>query len=152
MKACADRVLASFCMSALFLLSCALARTPIVEEDRGQCYTESGSFADTLYVGMDVHEVQVPEPQLRHLAPYPPAAEGENRIRYRGAVYYSWGMAVRVSAEPVSEYLLVRIGEAEQIPLFIRPDDVRLGLPVRVWAPITETCVFLPYKHESEMI
>ncbi len=134
-------------------ISCAPAVPRPLQEVGYQCSTASGELSDTLYAEQRVTEVSPPAPRPRHLAPYPPAGDGEYRIWFGGETYIAAGMPLRVTVSPVGDYKMVRIGSAGSIPVFAReeqrPDGERYR--PRVWAPITDTCIFLPFNHESEI-
>jgi hypothetical protein len=117
---------------------------------RTECHTATGVLNDTLYLMRQISNPEPPVPRLPHLAPYPPAAEGEYRIQFRGAMYIAAGMAAQVAASPSNEYRMVRIGSADLVPVYIRDEGNADSFPTRVWAPITDACIFLPFRRESE--
>ena len=135
-------------VAAAVLAGCGVAAGHARPPGAGACHTPAGRLADTLYVEGELSDAAPPRPRPPHLAPYPPAADGDFRIRFRDAHYYAWGMPVRVTAQP-TDYRLVRIGQAGIIPVYTLEEEAARHL--FLWAPITEDCVFLRFKHESEM-
>lgn len=143
------QVIREMVVGTALLAGCGFASGQVSSPRADGCYTPAGGLADTLYLQEDAPDVNPPRPRQRHLAPYPPAADGDLKVRFRGADYYATGMPVRVAAQPVGEDKLVRIGQADSIPIFaLEEDALQHGF---VLAPITDNCVFLPYRHESEM-
>ena len=129
--------------------ACAVSPAQEVRRHDNPCHTPAGELPDTLYLGERLADVVPPTPRPPHLAPYPPAAEGEFRLRFDGAWYYPSGAAARVSVRETS-FRIVRTGFSDQIPVYRRDDPT--SPPRRTfWAPITDTCVFLPFTLESEM-
>lgn len=149
MKAMNLRRMGRMAVAAAVLAGCGIAPGHLAPRPAGACHTPAGRLADTLYVEGELSDASPPRPRPPHLAPYPPAADGDFRIRFRDAHYYAWGMPVRVSAQPSNDDRLVRIGQAESIPVYTLEEEAARHR--FVWAPITEDCVFLPFKHESEM-
>jgi hypothetical protein len=143
------RVAVRMVIATAAFASCGGAPGRISPAHGSACHTRAGRLADTLYVKEELSDATPPRPRRPHLAPYPPSADGEFTIRFRGATYYAWGMPVRVAAQPGDDHKLIRIGQADSIPLFTLHVDAAHHL--LIWAPITETCVLLPFKHESEM-
>jgi hypothetical protein len=129
--------------------ACATAPRPAgAQPARAACLSPSGALADTLYVAERLHDAEPPVPLRPDLAPYPPDADGEYRVWFRGQRYIASGMPVRVSTtDDGGGAMLVRVGDAGAIPVFRRADDPRRGkrLPQLILAPITYDCVFLPY-------
>lgn len=144
---------ASLLLSLAALAGCTAALAQMPQTASRSCFADAGLLADTLFVERQVADASPPVPRPPHLAPYPPAAEGEYRLRFRGQVYIAWGMPVRVTSEAATEYRLVRLGASEQVPVYVLAahSGEGGGIDPRIWAPITDTCVFLPFKHESEV-
>lgn len=132
---------------------CAIAPAQAPGESHGRCLVGVGALADTLYAEQQLTDAAPPTPRPSHLAPYPPSADGEDRLWFRDQVYIASGMPVRFSGAGSSDYRIVRIGTAASVPLFALDRDAGRapGVYSRVWAPITEDCVFLPFNHASEI-
>jgi hypothetical protein len=120
--------------------------------DPGTCRIGTAQVPDTLFVIEETFEFPLPRDRSRNLAPYPPAAGGENRIRFQGELYYAWGMPAGVGYAGSPDRMLIRIGTAGEVPIFASADRTGTEIPPVIHAPITEDCVFLPFKHVSEMM
>ncbi len=152
MKRCTPSIFAWMAISVPMLVSCAVTSTPVPEGHRPECLTSSGVLADTLYVSEVLADATPPVPRLPHLAPYPPAASGEHRIHFRGSAYIASGMPVHVTSSAASDYKIARLGSADSVPVFTRDETLQSDSTFRrIWAPITDTCIFLPFNHESEI-
>jgi hypothetical protein len=138
-----------FHLTMLLIGGC--ATVPPIDQQHRSCYREGGLFEDTLYLGAQLTTAHPPVPRPHHLAPYPPAAAGEFTIEYDGETYFASGPPVRVLPDSSNSLRFVRTGVTGEIPLYILELDLLEGLRHTLWAPITEDCVFLPFKHESEM-
>jgi hypothetical protein len=137
----------------LLALLCGCAGLVQGQSSTETCYSLTGELSDTLYVRERLSDASPPVPRLAHLGPYPPSADGEYRVRFRDENYLAWGMPARVTTASTSEYALIRAGSADRIPIFVRANGFSSGEPVppMIWAPITEDCVFLPYRRDSEI-
>jgi hypothetical protein len=152
MGRCRTGILAWMLVTMQALASCAVTSAQVPEENVSECRTSSGALANTLYVSEQLADAAPPVPQLPHLAPYPPAAGGEHRIHFRGSTYIASGMPVRATNSVASDYKIVKLGSAGSVPVFARGDTTRSEHTVpRIWAPITDSCIFLPFNHESEI-
>jgi len=131
---------------------CAFAPLRSLEDQQQPCYFQGGELPKVVYIDTRdrIADLVAPAPRPNHLAPYPPSSEGEYRIRFRDADYLAAGMPVRVTLLPTS-YRLIEIGRAGEIPIYVSTEYEGRNYFPRVWAPITETCVFLPFNHESEV-
>jgi hypothetical protein len=108
-------------------------------------------LADTLSIIEETYDFQI-APRRVGLAPYPPAAGGENRIRFGDQTYYAWGFPVRVARTANGEPQLIRHGTAGAVPVFVAVVDSHRGIPAFIYAPITDRCILLPFRHEAEMM
>lgn len=135
--------------SMLLISGC--ASVPSSGQQIRSCYSETALLRDTLFIGERLGVVDAVMPRPTHLAPYPPAAAGESTIQVGNDRYFAWGAPVRVYPEGDDSHKLIRAGNAGAIPLYIIQQDLAEGNHHTLWAPITEDCVFLPFKHESEM-
>jgi hypothetical protein len=115
------------------------------------CRRADGSLADTLYVGGEVQSPDPPRPRAAHLGPYPPATEEDFRLHFRDAPYLPYGMPRRMSVTNAGDPI-VRVGNADSVPVFASAREPGEPEHVRVWAPITDECVFLPYVRRSELL
>jgi hypothetical protein len=139
-------------MSLPFAASCAVPQSPVPQPHSSTCFGLSGELSDTLYAQQQLSDASPPVPRPAHLAPYPPSGDGEYRIWFRGETYLASGMPIYVTSTADNESKLVRIGSADQVPVFARDgSSSQVGRVSRLWAPITDTCVFLPFNHESEI-
>lgn len=141
--------LVGFHWSMLLIAGCATLQPS--DQQSHSCHHEPGLLRDTVYIAAQLDNVDPPTPRPPHLAPYPPAVAGEFKIQVGDASYFAWGMPVRVVREGSDQDRLVRFGNAGAIPLYILAPDFIEGHRHTLWAPVTETCVLLPFRHESEM-
>lgn len=148
------RLLKNFaaCLVALFLLGACTGNAPV----RGvgatpthQCKDLSGRLRDTLFLNSRAGSFTVPSMRLPHLAVFPSAA-AESTIRFQNGLYFPFGQAIEVRSSPSTD-LLIRVGLADQVPIFVLREDMHLRPFARIWAPVTDDCIFLPFKHQSEM-
>lgn len=133
------------------VLACSTVPPQLSGGEFRDCHSRSGGFPDTLSFVEEVSDAHPPVPRPPHLAPYPPASEGEHTISYNNSLYYASGPLLRLSSEAGSQYKFIKIGRAELVPLYVPEEDVAHSSYGTVIAPITDDCVFLPFRHRSEM-
>lgn len=133
------------------VLACSVVQPQAPRREIHDCYSQSGDLADTLVFVEEVPDIRPPTPRLRHLAPYPPASGGEHTIAYRNSVYYASGPLLRLTYRSGGQFRFVKIDAAGPIPLYVSEADAVAASFGTVVAPVTGDCVFLPFRHESEM-
>lgn len=143
------RLMGGVLIATAILTSCNIGSGQSRPTRGGACHTMTGRLADTLYLKEEVADATPPRPRPPHLAPYPPAADGDFTVQFRGAKYYATGRPARVDARSQGEDKLIRIGKADSVPIYTL--EVDLAQHPFIWAPITEACVFLPFRHQEEM-
>lgn len=130
-------------------LSCSPATTYQAPSAQDPCYVSTGSLGDTLYIASVVRGVTVAEPRPPHLAPYPPASD-EFELHFSGRTYRAWGAPVLVHMHSATgNDQIVRTGTSGAVPVYAPVDPGGAKNQIWIYAPITESCVFLSYRSDT---
>jgi hypothetical protein len=70
---------------------------------------------------------------------------------YENQTYYASGPLLRLTSQAAGQFKFVKIDAVGRIPLYVSEPDAGATTFGTLIAPVTEDCVFLPFRHESEM-